>query len=318
MKQPAFWYQNHSLIKTCLLPFGWLYSGIVQFRLKHTKAYEPKIPVVCVGNISVGGTGKTPICLALADYFQTKGLNVFFLSHGYKSKLQNVLIDPRTHTSADVSDEALLFANKLPTIVNKNRAQGVQKAEQNGAQLVIMDDGFQNPTLQKKCALVVFDGLRGIGNGACIPAGPLRETLKQGLKRASAVVIVGEDKTGLEDKILAINPKMTILKGHIEPLSDLTGKEGIAFAGIGNPDKFFSMLKKSGVKITKKIVFPDHYAYSRADIEALIKHHQKIFTTQKDAVKIDVDLQPYLTVVDIQFVFDEPEKWDAFFERKIK
>ena len=318
MKQPKFWYKKRTIIGKILSPLGFLYNFIVAWRLNHTKAYIPKIPVFCVGNINVGGTGKTPLCLALAEYFQIKGKNVFFLSHGYKSRLQDVLIDPRTHTSKDVSDEALLFANKLPTVVNKNRAQGVQKAQKCGADMVIMDDGFQNPTLKKDCSLLVFDGSRGIGNGACIPAGPLRETLKNGLARASAVVIVGKDLTGLESKIKKISPKMPILKGHIEPTMNLLGLKGIAFAGIGNPDKFFNMLEQKGVVLTEKFSFSDHYAYKRADIERLIKKGVPVLTTRKDAVKIDVDLQQKLTIVDITFIFDEPEKWTAFLERKFK
>jgi len=318
MKQPRFWYQKNTFAEKLLKPFGFLYGWIVQFRIQHTKAYQPKTSLICVGNICVGGTGKTPLCLALADYFQAKGKNVYFLSHGYKSKLQNILIDPRTHTSQQVSDEALLFANKLPTVVNKNRAQGLQKAEKYGADLVIMDDGFQNPTVEKKCALVVFDGLRGIGNGSCMPAGPLRESLKQGLTRAAAAVIVGEDKHNLAQQIKELYPKLPILKGHVEPLMNLEKRKGIAFAGIGNPNKFFDMLEKNGVQVTQKISFPDHYAYTREDIEQLLALKQELFTTKKDAVKIDIDLQPKLTVVDIRFVFDVPEQWDAFFERKIK
>ena len=319
MKQPKFWYKEGSLLKIILAPFGFLHGFIVKWRIDHTKPYKPNIPVVCIGNISVGGTGKTPVCLALADYFHLQGRNVYFLSHGYKSRLQNVLIDTRTHTSADVSDEALLFAEKMPTIVNRNRAEGVQKAEKLGADMVIMDDGFQNPTLQKDCSLIVFDGRRGIGNGGCIPSGPLRESLRQGLKRASGVVIVGPDKTGLEEKIKKISPKKTILKGHIEPVVNLSdAHQGIAFAGIGNPDKFFDMLEEYGVDLKEKIPFPDHYNYKRQDIEKLLKKGYPLFTTRKDAVKIDTDLQEKLGIVDIVFIFDESEKWDAFWKEKLK
>lgn len=318
MQQPAFWYKKKTPLKYLLLPFGALYGFIVGWRIRHSKPYIPKIPVICVGNISVGGTGKTPLCLALADYFHAKNRNVYFLSHGYKSHLQNILIDPKKHTSADVSDEALLFAAKLPTIVNKNRAEGVEKAQSLGADMIIMDDGFQNPTVHKSCPLLVFDGLRGIGNGACMPAGPLREPLAQGLKRACGVIIVGTDVYKLEDKIRELCPQMPVLKGHTEPVKNLNNTQGIAFAGIGNPDKFFNMLEKNGVVLKEKVIFPDHYAYTRKDVKTLIDKGYPLFTTRKDAVKIDADLQEKLTIVDITFVFDEPEKWDLFFERKMK
>ncbi len=318
MNQPSFWYKKNTFLEKLLRPVGCLYGFIVGWRLKHNKPYAPRIPVVCVGNICVGGTGKTPICLALADYFVRRGKNVFFLSHGYKSHLQNVMIDVRTHTAADVSDEALLFAQKLPTIVDKNRARGVKKAQKLGAELVIMDDGFQNPTLKKECALVVFNGARGIGNGACLPAGPLRESPKKGLKRAAAAVIVGRDEQGLETMIHALYPKLPILKGHVLPTQQIQNLKGIAFAGIGYPEKFFDMLEKNAVKLTQKISFPDHYAYTRGDIKALLAYGQPVFTTMKDAVKIDADLRAQLTIVDIEFIFDEPEKWDAVLERKIK
>lgn len=318
MKQPDFWFTSRNWKSFLLSPFGFLYEKIVALRLKINKPYHSKTPVVCVGNICVGGTGKTPICLTLADYFAAKGKKVFFLNHGYKSKLQNVMIDLECHNPKDLSDEAMIFAQKLPTIIDSNRARGAQKAEQMGANIIIMDDGFQNPTLKKQLSFVVFDGNRGIGNGLCMPAGPLRESLKQGLKRADAAVIVGTDKTGLENQIRKLYPRKPILYGHIEPTQNLKGKKGIAFAGIGTPEKFFNMLEEEGVVLTKKIPFADHYTYSRKDIEDLIKCGQPLLTTLKDAVKIDADLRADLIVVDIEFILDNPSDWDALITRKIK
>lgn len=317
MKQPSFWFKKN--ITSCLLsPFGFLYEKIVWFRLKINKAYKTKIPVVCVGNISVGGTGKTPLSLALADYFIRKGKNVFFLNHGYKSNLQNVMIDLREHKASDVSDEAMIFAMKLPTVVDKNRARGAQKAQKLGADIVIMDDGFQNPTIYKHLSFVVFDGRRGIGNGLCMPAGPLRETLKQGLKRANAAVIVGNDETNLADKIKTLYPRLPILYGHLEPKQTLKGLKGIAFAGIGHPEKFYTMLEKSGVTLVDTVSFADHYAYTRADIQKLLKRKQPLFTTLKDAVKIDEDLRARLTIVDVDFIFDNMDELEKIITRKIK
>ena len=317
MKQPSFWFKKN-ITSFLLSPFGFLYEKIVWFRLKINKAHKTKIPVVCVGNISVGGTGKTPLSLALADYFIRKGKNVFFLNHGYKSNLQNVMIDLREHKASDVSDEAMIFAMKLPTVVDKNRARGAQKAQKLGADIVIMDDGFQNPTIYKQLSFVVFDGKRGIGNGLCMPAGPLRETLKQGLKRANAAVIVGNDETNLADKIKTLHPRLPILYGHLEPKQTLKGLKGIAFAGIGHPEKFYTMLEKSGVTLVDTVSFADHYAYTRADIQKLLKRKQPLFTTLKDAVKIDEDLRARLTIVDFDFIFDNMDELEKIITRKIK
>lgn len=318
MEQPKFWFQHKNWQSALLAPIGFVYEKIVALRLKINKPYHSKIPVVCVGNICVGGTGKTPLSLALADYFIRQGKNVFFLNHGYKSHLQNIMIDLSNHTAADVSDEAMIFAQKLPTVVDRNRARGAKKAETLGADLVIMDDGFQNPTLHKQLAFVVFDGSRGQGNGFCLPAGPLRESLKQGLKRAHAAVIAGKDETGLEKTIHALYPRLPVLRGHVEPTQDLKGLKGIAFAGIGHPEKFFDMLEACGVTLTDKIAFPDHYAYTRSDIRSLIRRGETVLTTQKDAVKIDEDLRAKLTIVDIEFVLDNLSEWEKVIARKIK
>ena len=317
MKQPNFWFTSNSLKAFLLRPFGFVYGKVVALRLKTNKPYHSKIPVICVGNICVGGTGKTPICLALADYFSQRGKKVFFLNHGYKSKLQNVLIDLEKHNSKDLSDEAMIFAHKLPTIVDHNRARGAQRAEEMGADIIIMDDGFQNPSLYKQLSFVVFDGAHGVGNGLCMPAGPLRESLKQGLKRADAAVIVGEDKTGLEKQIKKFYPQLPVLHGHVEPTQDLKGIKGIAFAGIGHPNKFFDMLERKGAVLTEKIAFSDHCTYSRKDVEDLIARGQPLLTTLKDAVKIDADLRSNLIVVDIEFMFDNLIEWDALIMGKI-
>ena len=317
MKQPDFW-SNKNWISFLLSPLGYLYEKIVALRLKRNKPYHAKVPVICVGNICVGGTGKTPICLALADYFSNQGKKVFFLNHGYKSRLQNVVIDLERHNPKDLSDEAMIFANKLPTIIDCNRARGAKKAEEMNADVIIMDDGFQNPTLCKQLSFVVFDGTCGVGNGLCMPAGPLRETLKQGLKRADAVVIVGEDKTGLVEKIKALYPQLPILHGHVETTQNLKGIKGIAFAGIGHPEKFFNMLEEKGVVLTEKIAFGDHHTYMRKDVENLINRGQPLLTTLKDAVKIDKDLRDQLMIIDIEFILDNSSEWDALIAEKIK
>lgn len=314
MKQPCFWQKEKSWIGRLLSPLGKVYEASVRRRFQTTRPYQPEIPVICVGNLNVGGTGKTPLCLALADIFLKQGKQVYFLNHGYKSKLQNILVDVRTHEPGEVSDEALLLASKAPTIIDRNRGRGVAKAEKLGADLVIMDDGFQNPSVVKTLSLVVFDGQKGIGNGYCLPAGPLRETLAQGLKRADAVVIMGEDKTGLGALLRQNFGQLPVLYGHVCPDQALKGIKGIAFAGIGHPEKFFNMLKEAGVQLVEEIAFPDHHLYTPEEIQALLKKGLPLLTTTKDAVKIPEFERSYMTIVEANFVFDNPKDWQTLLE----
>lgn len=314
MKQPAFWLKEKSILGKLLSPLGKVYESAVRRRFQKTHPYQPHIPVICVGNLNVGGTGKTPLCLALADVYLKQGKQVYFLNHGYKSKLQNVLVDVRTHTPQEVSDEALLLASKAPTIIDRNRGRGVAKAEKLGADLVIMDDGFQNPSVVKTLSIVVFDGRVGIGNGYCLPAGPLRESLAQGLKRADAAVIIGPDKTGLSALLRQHYPDIPVLRGHVEADQALKGITGIAFAGIGHPEKFFGMLKAAGVHLKEEIAFSDHHLYTDDEIQALLDKGLPLFTTTKDAVKIPEFKRSHMTVVEANFVFEETKKWQTVLE----
>lgn len=318
MKQPKFWTHPNTKRGRLLAPIGHLYEKSVERRFKKVAPYEPKIPVICVGNLCVGGSGKTPLCLALADFFLKKGIKVYFLNHGYKSRLQNVLVDLNLHTSDDISDEALLLAEKAPTIVDKNRARGVMKAEKMGAELVIMDDGFQNPSVKKTISFIVFDGTRGIGNGLCLPAGPLRETLQQGLKRATAAVILGPDRTELTERIHHYIPDFPVLYAEFKMTQPMVGFKGVAFAGIGMPNKFFDMLKENGVVLEGEYPFPDHYSYKRADIEKMLARSNTVLTTAKDAVKVPSDLRSRLTVVKPTFVFENPAEWEEVLKKVLK
>lgn len=311
MKAPRFWYHNNSFWTKLLKPLGAVYAWSVAHRFQKVHPYQASIPVICVGNLSVGGTGKTPVCLALADFFKLKKKSIHFLNHGYKSRLKNVVVDTRLHSAFDVGDEALLLASKAPTIVDNHRARGAQLAIKNGAQRLIMDDGFQNPSLIKTVSFVVVDGKKGFGNMHVLPAGPLREPVLKGLKRADAVIIVGEDAWGVRDFLNKNVPDLTILSGRFVPdkrvIQALKGKNVMAFAGIGDPEKFFSMLAQYGVSVQKKQPFPDHYFYSRFDMEQLFQdaHNLELVTTSKDAVKIPKEFYENLKIIDGVFKFDD-------------
>ncbi len=314
MKTPCFWEKPDSVWTKLFSPAGKLYAWGTAYRIRRAKPYQAPVPVICVGNLSVGGTGKTPVCLALADTLAQLGQPFFFLSHGYKSKLKGILIDPEQHGAFEVGDEALLLAAKAPTVVDNQRARGAQVAVKNGAKCIVMDDGFQNPSLIKTLSFVVVDGKKGFGNEHVMPAGPLREPVLKGLARADAVIIVGDDEWGVRFFLQRSKSDLPILTGRFVPdetaINALKGQQVLAFAGIGMPEKFFNLLAQNGVSVAKTEHFPDHYFYTRFDVEGLMKKAagMPIVTTTKDAVKIPKDLQKNITVVDGSFQFDNPEE----------
>lgn len=269
-----------------LTPLSYIYGAVTQWRIKNAKPYKAKAKVICIGNITAGGVGKTPVALLMAEKYLAQGKKVVFITRGYKSKLKNILVDLHQHTPEQTGDEARLLAEVAPTLIYPNRVQGAKEAEKMGAEIIIMDDGFQNPSLYKDESWLVFDGTVGIGNGKIIPAGPLRETLSQGQKRAQHILIMGEDKTGLA--------KLSHLPVHLgklvaEPFS-LENKKVYAFAGIGHPEKFYQSLKSLGYDVVLTKDFADHHYYAAQEIEEIYQEAQAqglaLVTTAKDFVKL--------------------------------
>jgi tetraacyldisaccharide 4'-kinase len=286
MKTPTFWNQN-TFISKLLAPISIIYGMATQHRIKSTIPYKSKAKVICVGNITAGGVGKTPISIALAKQYLNQGKKVFFLTRGYKGKIKNILVDLQKHSPEQTGDEARLLAQTAPTIIAPNRKLGAKLAESYGAEIIIMDDGFQNPTLHKDEAYLIFDGNIGIGNGKIIPSGPLRETLENGIKRATKVIIMGEDKTNLKSQIT-----IPCYSGKIIPEKiDLPTQNLYAFAGIGHPKKFYDTLQNLGYNVVKTKDFEDHHAYTKQEIDELIKQAKSqnltLITTEKDFVKIE-------------------------------
>lgn len=318
MKTPQFW-QNKSMVSNLLLPIGRLYSLATRLRIALVKPRKISRPVICIGNLTAGGTGKTPVAVSVAKLLQTQGKNPFFVSRGYGGELKGVLVNNSLHTAAEVGDEPLLLSRQAPVIVNPDRYQGAVKALKSGAELIIMDDGFQNPGLKKDLSFLVFDGGFGIGNGFPVPAGPLREDFRQGLKRADAVIILGEDKQDLYRRI----PDLPVFHGKVIPEAvELSNKNAIAFAGIGRPEKFYQSMRDSGFNLVETIDFPDHHQYSEDELNRLIakgkKSGAKIFTTSKDFVKIPHYLQKHFQVLEISIKWEEPEKLLRFILSKLK
>ncbi len=289
MKTPKFWNTNN-LISQLLTPISYIYNYITQWRINHATPYHSTAKVICVGNITAGGVGKTPVAIALAKQYQKEGKKVFFLTRGYKGKLKNIIVDLNLHTAKETGDEARLLAQTAPTIIAPNREYGAKLAEKQGAEIIIMDDGFQNPQLYKDESWLVFDGNIGIGNGKILPAGPLRESLKTGQSRANYILIMGKDNTNLKSQCI-----LPIRFGVITPEPfTLENKNVLAFAGIGHPEKFYQTLTELGYPpvITKD--YKDHHSYTITDIKeltTLAKHHNlSLVTTEKDYVKLPKEL----------------------------
>lgn len=315
MKTPKYW-QSNSLLSKILTPIGWLYGLATQMRLKLKKAPKADIPVICIGNITAGGTGKTPVSVSVAKMLATDMYHPFFLTRGYGGKLQNVMVNTKKHSAEDVGDEPLLLAQQAPVIVNANRYEGAKLAIQEGADIAIMDDGFQNPSLHKDLSFLVFDGSYGIGNGKIIPAGPLRETFENGIKRADALIILGKDKHNLAERC-----KLPVFFGHTEALqTTVNNGKVLAFAGIGHPQKFYHTLGQLGFDVAETIDFPDHHFYRKEELENILQKakelNAEVYTTGKDFVKIPPSLQKYINVLEIAVVWDNPDELLKFIKEK--
>ena len=302
MKTPKFWGSN-GWLSVVLAPFSWIYGAVTQWRLNHTKPYHSRAKVICIGNITAGGVGKTPVAMAMAEKYIGEGKKVFFVTRGYKGKLKNIIVDTNIHTPEQTGDEARLLATVAPTIITPKREEGAKMAEQRGAEVIIMDDGFQNPRLYKDESWLVFDGTVGIGNGKIIPAGPLRETLENGEKRAQHIIIMGEDKTGLAQKC-----QLPVCFGKLEALPfELKNKRVSAFAGIGHPEKFYQTLKDLGFDVVLTHDFADHYAYQSADIDKLVAEanaqNLSLVTTEKDYVKLSDEDKKRVNVLKVRAVW---------------
>ncbi|UFX46780.1 tetraacyldisaccharide 4'-kinase [Bradyrhizobium sp. 41S5] len=294
MREPAFWHRPSSWTSQLLRPLAALYGAVAARRMQHS-GIDAGIPVICVGNYHVGGAGKTPTVLALAKLLRDLDERPVVLSRGYGGRLAGpVKVDRDRHTAADVGDEPLMMAATLPVVVSRDRAAGLALARAQDASLILMDDGFQNPGVIKDTCLIVIDGTRGVGNGRVIPAGPLRAPLSPQLERTDALIVVGEGSAAQKIAADLASRGKPVLSAHLRPdeasLSALRGRRVLAFAGIGDPTRFFNSLRASGVDVVRNTAFPDHHAFTKDEIAQLVADARgdalTLVTTEKDLARL--------------------------------
>ncbi len=292
MRTPAFWYRPTGLAARLLSPAGALYGAATARRMGRPGA-RPPLPLVCIGNFVAGGAGKTPTAIAVVAIARRAGYRVCCLTRGYGGRLNGpVVVDPDRHGAADVGDEALLLARAAPTIVARDRIAAAAFAARRGFDLAVMDDGFQNPALAKSLSLVVVDGAVGIGNGFCIPAGPLRAPLAAQLPQTDAVVVIGDGPGAGPMVRTAARAGRVILRARLDQpgVEAYRGRRVYAFAGLGRPEKFFDQLRGAGIALVEARGFPDHHPYTADDARALLARADELaalpVTTEKDAVRI--------------------------------
>jgi len=292
MHAPDFWWRSGT--GNLLTPLAAVYGAVAGLRMQWP-GRRAGLPVICVGNLTVGGAGKTPTALAVAHLLHAAHERPFFLSRGYGGRLAGpIRVNPALHKAGDVGDEPLLLARLAPTIVARNRVAGARLAQFAGGSVLVMDDGLQNPALVKDLAIIVVDGRRGIGNGHIIPAGPLRAPLWLQLDAAQALIVVGApDRAGpLFER--ARRRGLALFHARLEPdrgvIAALRGRKVLAFAGIGDPEKFFASLTAAGVAIAERASFDDHHRYSTAEAGELLARAQAknlmLVTTEKDQMRI--------------------------------
>lgn len=320
MRQPSFWQRprmSPGWQSYALAPLAAVYAHATARRVARAPAFRPEIPVISVGNLNVGGTGKTPTVIALIQ--RLSGRNVHVVSRGYGGELPGPLrVDIAKHTAEQVGDEPLLLGAFAPTWIARDRAAGVALAEDDGADVVILDDGHQNPSVPKDLSIVVVDAHAGFGNGRVLPAGPLREPIKKGLERADMLLSIGDEaaqrrfETAWSDQI-----SIQHISGELELLEtgmDWAGQKVLAFAGIGHPEKFFRTMRATGADLVRAEPLDDHQPLTdalmkRLEIEAEALEAQLV-TTEKDAVRLPPSFRQKVLALPVRLKIKTPADLD--------
>jgi tetraacyldisaccharide 4'-kinase len=318
IRAPAFWWHPPGVASALLAPLGAIYGAVAGARLKRHGSRADR-PVICVGDPTLGGAGKTPAAIALAKLLLVAGEWPCLITRGYGGRERGpLLVDPALHSADAVGDEALLLARAAPTVVAADRVAGARFAAQTNPTMLVLDDGFQNPALEKDFSLLVIDGASGTGNGCVFPAGPLRAPLAAQLEKAHALVCIGKGVAGEAIVALAAAKGVPTFAAKIVPdrlaAGKLAGRRVLAFAGIGRPEKFFRTLADLGAVVVKARAFPDHHPYSPQEARELLAAAKDqglvLVTTEKDQARMArapelVELHAASATLPIALEFDD-------------
>ncbi|MGN6308305.1 MAG: tetraacyldisaccharide 4'-kinase [Xanthobacteraceae bacterium] len=329
MHEPAFWHRPSSLTSRLLTPLAVLYGAIAARRMARPGA-DAGVPVICVGNYHTGGAGKTPTVLALVKTLRGLGANPFVLSRGYGGSLSGPLrVDVARYTAAEVGDEPLMMAVHAPVVIARDRVAGAKLARGEGASVIVMDDGFQNPALRKDFSLIVVGGGRGLGNGRVFPAGPLRAPLAPQLARTDALLVIGEGNAAADvERVLAARG-VPVFHARVTPDADtiaaLHGQRVLAFAGIGDPGRFFGTLRAHGIDVAAERTFPDHHRFTKDELWALRAEATRdglaLVTTEKDFARLGGDpasLKDGITPLPVSLRFDDDARLHELIAKKLR
>ncbi len=333
LNTPRWWYvrdRDHArMTRTLLKPLGWIWAGVTARRIARTVPLDPGCAVISVGNLTVGGSGKTPVAREALRLLRAAGVEAQGLSRGYGGRLDGpVRVDPALHTAEDVGDEPLMLTRDAPVWISRDRVAGAEAAVTDGADALVLDDGHQNPALKKTVSLIVVDGeTRGdewpFGDGSVFPSGPMREPLKAGLARADAVVVMlPTDLETADPELLAVFEGLPIYLARLTPQGPPPTGPQVGFAGIAKPWKVERSLKAAGCDLVDFVPFPDHSAYSDKDM-AFLKDRAAVFradlvTTEKDWVRLTPDQRAHVTAWPVVARFEDEAGFAAFLVEKIR
>ncbi len=322
MRAPNFWHRP-SMMATLLSPLSiFWHAGTIARRFFSAPPFAASVPVICVGNFTAGGAGKTPLVIDIARALCSTDQKPHLLTRGFGGSLRGpVLVDKESHVASEVGDEPLLLATTAPTWVSHNRGQGARQAIKNGASIIIMDDGFQNPTIVKSLSIIAVDGSYGFGNGKVIPAGPLRENVKAGLRRCDAVIMIGADRHNVE-KFIGSECPVYRTKIVAFPESSNTEKRVLAFAGISRPSKFYETLLDLGYEVVDKFDFSDHHKFKEEEITKICNRAHKLgaipITTEKDYARLPKEVRAKIEVVKIGIEWEDPDARESILKKVIE
>jgi len=322
MREPWFWRSDTiaaKVVSASLSPAGYLYDLGQQIRWRITRPARANVPVICIGNATLGGVGKTPFAIMLCNSLSEEGLCCAFLTRGYGGSEPGPLrVNADKHTHEQVGDEALLLARHGATWVSRDRIAGAKAAAQEGTDVIIMDDGFQNPTIEKTFSVLLIDAEDPSGNGHVFPAGPLREPVMRAQQRADVTVVIGPEEAGAQS---AASRHNAAFAAWLTPPETVPPQKVVAFSGIGRPEKFFTLLRREGFDIANAISFPDHHPFTPANLTALTKSAKRanaaLITTQKDHIRLPADMRDRVLTYPVRMMLNQPAAFKALVKSAI-